>query len=188
MARLALLALACSPLGTAALAMAPLLRRPATLAPPLRALPLSAGGPARIISAPRASLLSKAARYAAGSKAVTAIKVPCGDGSTEECTALCDEEGCQIVGRVALLKKLKLAMYLVLWFGLSTGYNIKNKVRLNALPLPWTQSAASLFFGSVFVSLLWLTGLRKPPKLDGESIRTLLPVSRRRAATTPPTF
>ena len=63
---------------------------------------------------------------------------PCGDEETDECYALCDTDGCTQVGGVGLWRTAKITMYIVLWFALSTGYNLQNKVRLNLLPLPWT--------------------------------------------------
>ena len=72
---------------------------------------------------------------------------------------------------------LQIGIYFALWFALSTGYNLQNKIRLNLLPLPWTQSAFSLFVGSAFVMPLWLTGIRKPPKLSADAIKTLLPIA-----------
>jgi solute carrier family 35 protein E1 len=73
--------------------------------------------------------------------------------------------------------QVKIGIYFALWFALSTGYNISNKVRLNAIALPWCHSAASLFVGSAFVSFLWLTGIRKSPRLSKAAIRTFLPIS-----------
>ena len=45
------------------------------------------------------------------------------------------------------------------------------------LPLPWTQSAFSLFVGTAFVMPLWLSDIRKPPKLSKDAIMTLLPIA-----------
>jgi solute carrier family 35 protein E1 len=108
---------------------------------------------------------------------VSSEVVPCGDDETDECYALCDEKGCSVMGEVGLLRMAKIGVYFALWFALSTGYNLQNKVRLNLLPLPWCQSAFSLFVGSAFVMPLWLTGLRKKPILTGEAIKTLLPIA-----------
>ena len=72
------------------------------------------------------------------------VRVPCGDEETDACYALCDTEGCSVVGEVGAMRLVKIGIYFALWFGLSTGYNLQNKVRLNLLPLPWTQSAFSL--------------------------------------------
>lgn len=121
--------------------------------------------------------LKRTANFLRG-QGVSAEKVPCGDGEEpDECYALCDEEGCSTIAEVGFLKTVKIGVYFALWFGLSTGYNLQNKVRLNLLPLPWTQSAFSLFVGSAFVMSLWLTGLRKPPKLSADAVRTLLPIA-----------
>ena len=110
-------------------------------------------------------------------KGVSTEVVPCGDEEVDECLALCDEEGCSVLGSTELVKTLKVGVYLFLWFALSTGYNIQNKVRLNMLQLPWLQSAASLATGSIFVSILWLTGLRKKPKLTKDAIMTYMPIA-----------
>jgi solute carrier family 35 protein E1 len=98
---------------------------------------------------------------------VTSVTESCGDLGTEECTALCDDDGCSVMPPNSLLKKAKLGVYFALWFALSTGYNIANKQRLNSIALPWTHSAVSLLVGTLFVTPLWLTGLRKPPRLAG---------------------
>ena len=105
--------------------------------------------------------------------------VPCGgDGEPdEECLALCDQAGCEVLASTELIKALKIAMYILLWFALSTGYNIENKVRLNMLPLPFIQSAASLATGTFFVAFLWTTGLRKAPQLNKEAIWTYAPIA-----------
>ena len=79
--------------------------------------------------------------------------------------------------QVGIIRTLKIGIYFALWFALSTGYNLQNKVRLNLLPLPWCQSAFSLFVGTAFVMPLWLTGLRKAPILSKEAIMTLLPIA-----------
>jgi hypothetical protein len=148
------------------------------------ALPLARhrGSPApAIISRPApvmmAASLTKALKFLRGD-GITSERVPCGDDELDECYALCDEEGeCEVAIKVDLLQTLKIGLYFALWFGLSTGYNLQNKVRLNLLPLPWSQSAFSLFVGSAFVMPLWLSGLRKAPKLNKDAIQTLLPIA-----------
>lgn len=56
----------------------------------------------------------------------------CGSLDEEECLALCDEEGCSIVAPTSFMRTLKLGMYFVLWFALSTGYNIENKASIRS--------------------------------------------------------
>lgn len=47
-------------------------------------------------------------------------------------------------------------------------YNIYNKRVLNILPMPWLVASAQLGIGLLYVFPLWLTKLRKAPKLaDG---------------------
>ena len=121
--------------------------------------------------------VQRAIRYLSKDGSVENVVVPCGDDEVDECYALCDEDGCSILTGTGLARTLKIGVYFALWFALSTGYNLQNKVRLNLLPLPWTQSAFSLFVGSAFVMPLWLTGIRKPPKLTADAIQTLLPIS-----------
>ena len=118
----------------------------------------------------------RAAKFLKGD-GVSAERVPCGDNENEECYALCDTDGCSVVGEVGLMRTVKIGIYFALWFGLSTGYNLQNKVRLNLLPLPWCQSAFSLFVGTAFVMPLWLSGLRKAPRLSADAIKTLLPIA-----------
>ncbi len=126
---------------------------------------------------PSPAVLSKLAGLARGS-AVSETRL-CGDDGelAEECLALCDDDGCELVARTSLLRTLKVGLYIALWFGLSTMYQIENKVRLNMLSLPWLQSAASLAVGSLFVTFLWATGIRKPPRLTREATRTYLPIA-----------
>jgi len=64
-----------------------------------------------------------------------------------------------------------------LWYLFNIGYNIYNKKALNALPIPYTMAALQLFVGIPYVAALWVTGLRKAPKLSTDNIKTLIPVS-----------
>ncbi|EOD38784.1 hypothetical protein EMIHUDRAFT_440029 [Emiliania huxleyi CCMP1516] len=151
------------------------LSRPALVAPRPPA-PLRSRTP--VATAAPASLLGKAARMVRGDPTIQYETITCSDIDEEECLALCDEEtGCSIVAPSAALRTLKIGVYFALWFALSTGYNIANKVRLNAIALPWCHSAASLGVGSAFVSFLWATGLRKRPSLPRAAVATLLPIS-----------
>ena len=64
-----------------------------------------------------------------------------------------------------------------LWYLFNIGYNIYNKKALNALPIPYTMATLQLFVGIPYVCALWLTGLRKAPKLSVDNVKTLIPVS-----------
>lgn len=72
-------------------------------------------------------------------------------------------------------RTLKLTVLFFLWYALNTAYNIGNKLVLTALPIPWTSATIELFFGLPYVGMLWLTGLRKKPKLSMDNIKTLAP-------------
>ena len=51
-----------------------------------------------------------------------------------------------------------------------------NKRVTNALPLPWLVATSTVLVGSVFVSLLWKTGLRETPQLSRAQLWGLLPM------------
>ena len=73
----------------------------------------------------------------------------------------------------SLNRTIRLTVLFALWYVLNIGYNIGNKSVLNALPLPWTAATVELFFGFPYVAFLWLSGLRKAPKLSFGNVRTL---------------
>lgn len=166
-----LLGAPCSALVAGGLALRPALRATAELRVPAvhATLPI-------FVLAP---MLEKASKMVRGDPSIRYETITCSDElDAEECLALCDDDtGCSIVAPKPLLQTMKIGVYFTLWFALSTGYNIANKVRLNAIALPWCHSAASLFVGSAFVSFLWLTGLRKRPRLSKAAILTFLPIS-----------
>lgn len=60
---------------------------------------------------------------------------------------------------------LKVGGYFGLWYLFNIAYNIYNKRLLNALPVPWLMASAQLGIGLLYVFPLWLTNLRKAPKL-----------------------
>jgi solute carrier family 35 protein E1 len=73
----------------------------------------------------------------------------------------------------SMKRTLKLTGLFALWYVLNIGYNIGNKRVLNALPIPWSVATVELFFGFPYVAMLWLTGLRKAPKLSVDNVKTL---------------
>ena len=88
--------------------------------------------------------------------------------STEYCTADADA-----IEGDGLKRKLRLTSLFFLWYVLNVGYNIGNKRVLNALPIPWTAATVELFFGFPYVAFLWITGLRKRPKLSTSDVKKL---------------
>jgi solute carrier family 35 protein E1 len=74
-----------------------------------------------------------------------------------------------------MAKTLKISAYFALWYALNIGYNIYNKQALNAVALPWTMATFQLFAGVPYVLFLWLTGLRKAPKLSNADVAKIAP-------------
>tara|TARA_Y100000389_G_C17388584_1_gene478517 strand:- start:116 stop:1276 length:1161 start_codon:yes stop_codon:yes gene_type:complete len=107
--------------------------------------------------------------------------IPCDYDNNEKCFAYCvddeNDEVCNVIVKESYYKKIKLFLYIVIWFVLSAKYNIANKQRLIMLNLPWFQSMASLGSGSLIALFFWKTKIRKPPKLTIESIKTYIPIS-----------
>jgi solute carrier family 35 protein E1 len=76
-----------------------------------------------------------------------------------------------------IMETLKTASFFALWYLFNIGYNIYNKKALNALPIPYTMAFLQLAVGIPYAAMLWLTGLRKAPKLSADNVKTLIPVS-----------
>ncbi|KAL9182011.1 hypothetical protein ACHAXT_012354 [Thalassiosira profunda] len=76
-----------------------------------------------------------------------------------------------------LAETLKVGSYFALWYLFNIGYNIYNKQALNALAYPWTIATIQMATGILIFGPLWLTGLRKAPKLSGDDLKTLLPIA-----------
>lgn len=72
---------------------------------------------------------------------------------------------------------MKVGFYLFVWYSLTIGYNIYNKRTLNMLNIPWILSTIQLAVGAIYVSLIWLTGIRKAPKLSGENLKAVAPLA-----------
>lgn len=60
---------------------------------------------------------------------------------------------------------VKVTAYFGLWYIFNIGYNIYNKRLLNVLPMPWLVASAQLGTGLLYVLPLWITNIRKAPKL-----------------------
>ena len=59
---------------------------------------------------------------------------------------------------VPISDNVRLAGYVVIWYGLSLYYNAKTKRVLEAFPAPYTVSAVHFLMGVCYASTLWLTG------------------------------
>ena len=87
------------------------------------------------------------------------------------------EEAAADAPKDGLMETLTTGSFFALWYLFNIGYNIYNKKALNALPIPWTMATLQLFVGIPYCFALWLTGVRKAPKLSGDNVKTLFPVS-----------
>lgn len=83
---------------------------------------------------------------------------------------------------MVILKKRKnyaIACLFALWYFLSVGFNIYSKKALNIAPsLAWTTAALQMAGGLLaYVFPIWLSGLRRAPRLSRDEVRRLLPVA-----------
>jgi len=72
---------------------------------------------------------------------------------------------------------LQVGSYFALWYLFNIGYNIYNKQALNAVAYPWTIATFQMATGILYFVPMWLTGLRKAPKLSLSDIKTLIPIA-----------
>lgn len=76
-----------------------------------------------------------------------------------------------------IMETLQTGTYFALWYFFNIGYNIYNKQALNALAFPWTIAALQMATGIFYFVPLWITGIRKAPKLSGSDLKTLFPIA-----------
>jgi len=76
-----------------------------------------------------------------------------------------------------LAETLQTGVYFALWYLFNIGYNIYNKQALNAMSFPWTIATLQMATGIAYFVPLWLTGIRKAPKLSASDLKTLFPIA-----------
>jgi len=76
-----------------------------------------------------------------------------------------------------MTEMLQTGLYFALWYLFNIAYNIYNKRALNILDFPWTVATIQMATGVLYFVPLWLTGLRKVPKLSGSDLKTLFPIA-----------
>ena len=76
-----------------------------------------------------------------------------------------------------LAESLTVGFYFALWYLFNIGYNIYNKQALNAMSYPWSIATIQMATGILYFGPLWLTGLRKAPKLSFDDLKTLFPIA-----------
>lgn len=72
---------------------------------------------------------------------------------------------------------LSLGGYFALWYFLNIYYNIYNKRALNQVSMPWTTAFVQMLVGVLYVVPLWLSGIRKAPKVNFENIKNISPIA-----------
>jgi solute carrier family 35, member E1 len=77
----------------------------------------------------------------------------------------------------SLAATLQVGTYFALWYLFNIWYNIANKQALNVLDYPWTVAAIQMATGILYFVPLWISGLRKAPKLSMDDIKTLIPIA-----------
>ena len=77
---------------------------------------------------------------------------------------------------------LKMVGLFVLWYGFNAGYNVYNAYVKKDFQFPFATATLQLFIGLFYAVPLWLTGIRKMPKLSGEDFMRLLPIAMLNAA------
>jgi solute carrier family 35 protein E1 len=77
----------------------------------------------------------------------------------------------------SMAETLQVGTYFALWYLFNIGYNIYNKQALNVLAYPWTIATLQMCTGIFYFVPLWLTGIRKAPKLSGSDLKTLFPIA-----------
>lgn len=79
---------------------------------------------------------------------------------------------------MAETSNVKILFFFLVWYVINVIYNDTNKTVLKVLNLPWTCACLQLGIGLVlYTAPLWLTGLRKAPKLNFQQILAILPIA-----------
>eukprot|EP01038_Epipyxis_sp_PR26KG_P004678 gene4678-6572_t len=85
------------------------------------------------------------------------------------------------VDPVALVTKnlpvLKLIGLFTLWYAFNAGYNVYNAFVKKDFQYPWTTASSQLLIGLFYAVPLWLTGVRKLPKISIDDLIKLLPIA-----------
>lgn len=71
----------------------------------------------------------------------------------------------------------KILTFFMIWYAINVVYNDMNKTVLKVLDLPWTMACLQLGLGLLYVGPLWLTGLKKAPRLTSANLATIAPIA-----------
>ncbi|XP_039121191.1 xylulose 5-phosphate/phosphate translocator, chloroplastic-like [Dioscorea cayenensis subsp. rotundata] len=69
---------------------------------------------------------------------------------------------------------LQLALVFGLWYFQNVVFNIYNKKVLNLFPFPWLLASFQLLVGSIWMSILWFSGLQPFPRVNKRFLSALL--------------
>eukprot|EP00210_Caulerpa_lentillifera_P005849 g5593.t1 len=75
------------------------------------------------------------------------------------------------------LPYVKMTGYIICWYAFNVVFNIYNKQALNAFTCPWFVAVLQLGASCFVMSLLWILGLQKKPKVSGSLLKALAPVA-----------
>lgn len=89
----------------------------------------------------------------------------CARGGDEEATG----------EKKTLWQQFSVFFYIGLWYVFNIGYNIYNKKALITYPYPWACALWQMAFGFLIFVPLWITGVRKAPKLSTAECIKLFP-------------
>lgn len=76
-----------------------------------------------------------------------------------------------------LWRTLQLGSLFGLWYLFNIYFNIYNKQVLKVFPYPISVTTVQFAVGSVFVLLMWITGLHKKPKISTSQLLAILPLA-----------
>lgn len=103
---------------------------------------------------------------------------PAENDAAEAVVKSVEEAADKVTGDKKKKGAVQVAAYFGLWYLFNIGYNIYNKRVLNIYPLPWIIATAQMGIGLLYVFPLWMSKLRKAPKLAKGALGPLRCVAR----------
>jgi len=98
-------------------------------------------------------------------------------GTTTRANATADKgEVWKARGKDALNAGLLLALFMC-WYGFNIVFNIYNKQILKSFPYPVTVTLIELGVGSALIAAMWASGAKKPPTLNKEMLKPIVPLA-----------
>lgn len=79
-------------------------------------------------------------------------------------------------GKDALNAGMLLALFMC-WYGFNIVFNIYNKQILKSFPYPVTVTLIELGVGSALIAAMWASGAKKPPTLNKEMLKPIVPLA-----------